>query len=56
MTGQPSYTFRDTDETPACRDCDVEMVFLEEREGVFGETDVYACNGCGTTVEDRWTF
>ncbi|MDY6770028.1 MAG: hypothetical protein SVU88_03575 [Candidatus Nanohaloarchaea archaeon] len=56
MTGQPSFTFRDRDTAPQCRDCGEETVFLEERDGVFNERDVYACRECGSTVVDRWTF
>lgn len=56
MTGRPSYTFRDTDAAPECGDCGEDMVFLEEKEGVFNERDVYGCSSCGATVEDRWTF
>ncbi|MDY6774118.1 MAG: hypothetical protein SVS85_02860 [Candidatus Nanohaloarchaea archaeon] len=56
MTGQPTFTFRGREENPECRDCNEEMVFLEEREGAFNERDVYACKECGTTFQDRWSF
>ncbi|MDY6765804.1 MAG: hypothetical protein SVW77_00395 [Candidatus Nanohaloarchaea archaeon] len=56
MTGRPSYTFRDAESAPECRECGEEMVFLEEQGGVFNERDVYGCSECGGTVEDRWTF
>ncbi|MDY6769308.1 MAG: hypothetical protein SVW02_04340 [Candidatus Nanohaloarchaea archaeon] len=56
MTGRPSFTFRDTEESPECGDCGTDMVFLRQEGGVYNERDVYACSDCGTTFQDRWTF
>lgn len=58
MTGEPEYTFRDTDEMPECRNCGEEMVFVEHTEtgGEFNERDRYRCEECGAELEDRWTY
>lgn len=56
MTGEPSFTFRNRDDAPACDDCGDGMTFLATREGPFGDRDIYGCGDCGTRFIDRWTF
>lgn len=56
MTGQPAFTFRDTDDVPRCQACDRDMVFRETVEGEHNERDVYECGDCGDQYIDRWTF
>ncbi len=56
MTGEPAYTFRETDELPECRQCGAEMAFEGHEEEPTGERDLYACPDCGAELEDRWTF
>lgn len=56
MTGQPSFTFRDTEKQPLCTDCEQRMAFTETRQGTFNERDVYTCESCNAVFEDRWTY
>ncbi len=56
MTGEPEFTFRDTDERPVCSDCDGEMEHRRTRKTRMEEADVYACPDCETTFEDKWSF
>lgn len=56
MTGEPAFQFRNTDDVPVCADCEQEMAFQEQRTGTYHEYDVYACDGCGATFADRWSY
>jgi DNA-directed RNA polymerase subunit RPC12/RpoP len=56
MTGEPEFTFRDSNEHPECRKCGALMEHEETIDSKMEETDVYICPECGTKLEDKWSY